>query len=111
MKKLIKFITVTLCLFLLCSFVSCSSGSSSSNDEKPSSEKDPWYDGEGFKDEEIDDEISREDALYLASKSSNKYHRLSCRYADQIKPENIVYYEYEYQATDDGKEPCAVCKP
>lgn len=110
MKNYIKFIALALCLFVLYSFTSCSSGSSQSNDKKPSSEKSTWYD-EDVEDEEIDDEISREDARYAASKNSNKYHRLSCRYVDQIIAENIVYYEYEYQATNDGKEPCSACKP
>ena len=101
MKKNIALILLTVCLL----FVSCKSEPSKSKSDTNQ------YSLETTATEQIDNDVSKEDAEYVASKNSNKYHRLKCRYVDNIKPENIVYYEYEYQATGDGKEPCSKCKP
>ena len=48
---------------------------------------------------------------YVASRESNKYHRLSCQYVDQILKENRVYYKTEEAARRAGKSPCSVCNP
>lgn len=48
---------------------------------------------------------------YVASRDSDKYHRLSCHYVDQILKENRVYYKTEEAARRAGKSPCSVCKP
>lgn len=48
---------------------------------------------------------------YAASRKSNKYHRPSCRYVDTILSENLVYYNTEEEAWQDGKAPCIICKP
>ena len=48
---------------------------------------------------------------YVASVNSNKYHRLTCDYAQNILEENRVYYETAADAEDAGKQPCSVCSP
>lgn len=48
---------------------------------------------------------------YVASVNSNKYHRLTCDYAQNILEENRVYYETAADAEDAGKQPCSVCRP
>lgn len=48
---------------------------------------------------------------YVASSVSDKYHRLSCEYADSILDENRVYYDTAADAERDGKCACSVCRP
>ena len=48
---------------------------------------------------------------YVASSVSDKYHRLSCEYADNILEENKVYYKTPADAERDGKYACSVCRP
>lgn len=102
MKK-IKVLIYIICVMLLLSFVSCKADISSSN---PSTSH-----GEETTDEDIRDEILEDDAKYVASRKSDKYHLKSCRFVDNIKEENIVYYRYRSDAVSDGKKPCSECKP
>ena len=51
------------------------------------------------------------DVEYVASENSDKYHRLSCRYSDQILEGNRIYYKTMQEAEEDGKSPCSVCLP
>ena len=48
---------------------------------------------------------------YVASVNSDKYHRLTCDYADNILEENLVYYKTPADAERDGKYACSVCRP
>jgi len=48
---------------------------------------------------------------YCGSKKSDVYHYPSCRYVDQIKPENLIWFKDEYDAVAKGYRPCQVCKP
>lgn len=48
---------------------------------------------------------------YIASKASDKYHLLSCEYAERISEDNRIYYETKTEAEEDGKSPCSVCLP
>jgi hypothetical protein len=48
---------------------------------------------------------------FVGSSSSKKYHRLDCRYAQKIKPENRIYFSSEEDAKSEGYLPCKVCAP
>lgn len=48
---------------------------------------------------------------YVASRLRAPFHKLSCRWAAEIAPENAVYYETREQAIRDGHRPCRVCDP
>lgn len=48
---------------------------------------------------------------YVGSKNSNIYHKLSCYWAKQIKPENRIYFSSKSAAESKGYRPCSVCKP
>lgn len=48
---------------------------------------------------------------YIGNSNTKKFHRPSCRYTSDIKPENIVNIEQRTDAMDQGFEPCKVCKP
>jgi len=48
---------------------------------------------------------------YCGSKESNVYHYPSCRYVQQIKPENLIWFKDEYEAVAKGYRPCKVCNP
>ena len=51
------------------------------------------------------------EAKYIASKVSDKYHLLSCEYAERISEDNRIYYKTMQEAEEDGKSPCSVCLP
>ncbi len=48
---------------------------------------------------------------YAASSESDKYHRTSCHYVDQILPQNLIYFYSESSARSAGYSPCSVCSP
>ena len=48
---------------------------------------------------------------YVASKSSNVFHRPNCRWAKNISPENLVEYKSREEAIKAGKRPCKSCQP
>ena len=51
------------------------------------------------------------EAKYIASKASDKYHLLSCEYAERISADNRIYYKTMQEAEEDGKSNCSVCLP
>lgn len=51
------------------------------------------------------------DFKYVGSKKSNKYHYPTCKWAQKIKPENIVTLKSAKDAKAAGYVPCKVCKP
>jgi hypothetical protein len=56
--------------------------------------------------------LSREvDGKFMGSVTSKKYHRLDCRYALKIKPENCIYFQSIEDADGQGYLPCKVCNP
>ena len=95
-----RFLMFLLCALTLISFVSCTeaTGANSSHNDTNSAQAEL-------------NEVSPKDARYVASKKSDKFHRLDCRFAANIKEANIVYYQYRSDAITDGKEPCATCEP
>lgn len=48
---------------------------------------------------------------YVGSKSSDKYHIPSCRYAEKIEPLNQVWFKDKAAAQSAGYQACGVCKP
>lgn len=61
--------------------------------------------------EERENEDDGETVHYVASRSSDKFHRLWCSYVDNIKSSNKVYYSSRQAAINAGKEPCSRCNP
>lgn len=55
------------------------------------------------------DYISEEDALYVGSLNSNKYHTLDCVYGQSIKDKNKVYFRSKKEAEAAGYSPCSQC--
>ncbi len=47
----------------------------------------------------------------VGSITSKKYHRLDCRYALKIKPDNRIYFSSVEDAEGQGYLPCKVCNP
>ncbi|HAU32025.1 MAG TPA: hypothetical protein DCW46_07175 [Desulfotomaculum sp.] len=41
----------------------------------------------------------------------NKYPYPNCRYAQEIKPENQIWFKSEEDVLAAGYEPCGICKP
>ncbi len=48
---------------------------------------------------------------YVGSKTTKKYHRSSCSYAEKIKAENKVYFSTKNDFLNSGYSPCKSCKP
>lgn len=48
---------------------------------------------------------------YVGSNDSDKYHYPSCRFAEEILPENEIWFDSEEDAKAQGYVPCGVCKP
>ena len=48
---------------------------------------------------------------YVASNSSDIFHKPECRWAKNISPENLVRYKSREHAVKAGKRPCKWCKP
>jgi len=54
---------------------------------------------------------AHQEAMYMGSTTSDKYHNLDCRYAQKIKPENRIYFADVEDARQKGYVPCKVCNP
>ena len=52
-----------------------------------------------------------DDGIYWASKESNKFHKPSCEWAQEILDFNLIIYYSRQDAIDDGRDPCHVCFP
>jgi len=48
---------------------------------------------------------------YVASKSSNIFHKPECRWAQNISQRNLVTYKSKDEAIKAGKRPCKTCNP
>lgn len=48
---------------------------------------------------------------YVGSIQSDKYHYPNCYWAQQIKPENLIWFSSAKEALDMGYVPCKVCGP
>lgn len=49
--------------------------------------------------------------VYWSSKESDKFHRPSCEWAQEILDHNLIVYNSRQEAINDRKEPCHVCFP
>jgi methylphosphotriester-DNA--protein-cysteine methyltransferase len=48
---------------------------------------------------------------YIASNSSNIFHKPDCRWAQNISKRNLVTYKTREEAIKAGKRPCKTCNP
>ena len=48
---------------------------------------------------------------YAASSESDKYHRTSCHYVENILDENLIFFYSKNFAHRSGYSPCSVCDP
>ena len=48
---------------------------------------------------------------YVASSTSDVFHKPDCRYVDQINAENKITFNSRQDAIDAGYHACSVCKP
>ena len=48
---------------------------------------------------------------YLASKTSEVFHKAGCKSAVKILEKNVLRYQSRDEATQGGRRPCAECKP
>jgi hypothetical protein len=51
------------------------------------------------------------ESYYVGSINSDKYHYPSCSAAQNIKPENLVFFRSTQEAREAGYIPCKLCKP
>jgi len=50
-------------------------------------------------------------SVSVALAQTGNYVARSCRYVDQIKPENKIYFSTRDEAIASGRRPCKVCNP
>lgn len=55
--------------------------------------------------------VTLSEAKYIGNSNTKKFHVLSCRYADDISQENVIYFKQRADAISKGFVPCKVCKP
>jgi hypothetical protein len=55
--------------------------------------------------------INRVAEKYVASISGKKYHVATCTYANNIKEDNLIYFDSKEDAEKNGYSPCSVCNP
>lgn len=48
---------------------------------------------------------------YVASKNSKVFHSPQCKWAEKIRPENLVGYKSRDEAIRAGRRPCKTCNP
>ena len=48
---------------------------------------------------------------YVASKKSNVFHLPNCKWAQKIKPENLIGFASREEAVASGRRPCKTCMP
>jgi hypothetical protein len=48
---------------------------------------------------------------YVGSKTSNKYHYPGCKWAAEIKPQNLIHFSSTAEAHKRGYIPCPTCHP
>jgi hypothetical protein len=64
------------------------------------------------KEAQVSSTLSKETkAKFMGSITSKKYHRLDCRYALKIKPENRIYFQSSEDAKGQSYLPCKSCNP
>ena len=57
------------------------------------------------------DRVSSQEDVLVGSVTSKKYHCPDCRYAQKIKPENLVSFSGLEEARSEDYLPCKVCNP
>lgn len=48
---------------------------------------------------------------YVGSSGSDKYHKPTCRWTNEINDSNLVHFDSEEEAVAAGYSPCGTCKP
>jgi hypothetical protein len=51
------------------------------------------------------------EVVYVGSKTSNKYHYPTCKWARKIRPERLIIFKSVKEAQERHYIPCPVCKP
>lgn len=120
--NLTRAVPVVLVLFLLLGiFVACGGLPASDNYENSTEKHFVWDDPPNYSGIEAPDLVIPEyeesvfepeyTVCYVASSESNRYHRTSCHYVDQILSENLIYFYSENSARGAGYSPCSICEP
>jgi hypothetical protein len=56
-------------------------------------------------------QVTAPEVVYVGSKTSNKYHYPTCKWAKKIRPERLIIFKSVKEAQDRHYIPCPVCKP
>jgi hypothetical protein len=55
--------------------------------------------------------VTAAEGVYVGSKTSNKYHYPTCKWAQKIRPERLIIFKSVQEAQEHHYIPCPVCKP
>jgi hypothetical protein len=61
--------------------------------------------------ESFEKQINADEHKYVASNSSDIFHKPDCRWAQNISQNNLVTYKSREEAIKAGKRPCKTCNP
>jgi micrococcal nuclease len=53
----------------------------------------------------------KEDCLYVASKNSEVYHKIDCKWAKRITEKNLICFKSLEEVIEAGLRPCSTCRP
>ncbi len=108
MKKII----ILLCVFILC-LCGCQNKQENANTKKqtivfPTEQVAATVNGYKY----VPDENAYNNSVeYIGNKGSKKFHLPDCRYAKNIKQENIIKSFDRNKMINDGFAPCQTCNP
>jgi hypothetical protein len=77
----------------------------------PGSEDDTVSSALAGREEKVRKRETEAEAVYVGSKTSNKYHYPGCKWARQIRPEKLIKFKSAQEALEHHYIPCPVCKP
>ena len=55
--------------------------------------------------------VTAAEVVYVGSRTSNKYHYPTCKWAKKIRPERLIIFKSVKEAQEHHYIPCPVCKP
>ncbi len=111
-----KICLIILC-FALCFLCSCNKQNNNNIDDGKPTIVMPDYNMQltvnGYKTPESVQNNTQEQSqeTYYANKSSKKYHKSNCGYAENIKEENLYITNNLTELIDGGYQACKQCKP
>lgn len=73
--------------------------------------KSKWGQGVSQNKSSSNNVVQKVEAKYVASKTSDVFHRPDCKWVKKIKPTNFIEFDSRDEAVKSGRRPCKTCNP